>query len=105
MMRTREKMPPADGPAARNEKRRLEASGWMKKYPAWCQVTWKDVGITLGILFVATIAAFVYDRLTAQTMNVIMFSLIVWQFLNATMSPSITPDPKTSGFCICVVSA
>ena len=73
MMRTREKMPPADGPAARNEKRRLEASGRMKKYPAWCQVTWKDVGITLGILFVATIAAYIYDRLTAQTMNVIMF--------------------------------
>ena len=45
----------------------------IRKYLSGCRITWKDVGITLGILFVATIAAFVYDRLTAQTMNVIMF--------------------------------
>ena len=85
--------------------RSRQAGSRIGKYLSGCRITWKDVGITLGILFVATIAAFLYDRLTAQTMNVIMFSLIVWQFLNATMSPSITPDPKTSGFCICVVSA
>ena len=45
----------------------------IKKHVAGCRVTWKDAGITLGVLFVATIAAYIYDRLTAQTMNVIMF--------------------------------
>ncbi len=44
-----------------------------KRYLEGCRVTWKDVGITLGILFVATLVAYVYDRITAQTMNVIMF--------------------------------
>lgn len=35
--------------------------------------TWKDAGIALGILFIATAAAFLYDRMTGQIINVIMF--------------------------------
>lgn len=53
--------------------RSRQAGSRIGKYLSGCRITWKDVGITLGILFVATIAAFLYDRLTAQTMNVIMF--------------------------------
>ncbi len=36
-------------------------------------LTWKDVGITLGILLVATLISFWYQRMTDQTVNVIMF--------------------------------
>ena len=57
----------------KKERRPAGASLRIQKWLSGCRITWKDVGITLGILFVATIAAFVYDRLTAQTMNVIMF--------------------------------
>ena len=103
MMRTREKMPPADGPAARNEKRRPEASGRMKKYPAWCQVTWKDVGITLGILFVATIAAYIYDRLTAQTMNVIMFYTLAILLVSRT-TQGYVPGIAAALLSVCAVN-
>jgi len=34
---------------------------------------WRDVGITLGILVTATVISFLYDRMTGQTINVIMF--------------------------------
>ena len=60
-------------PEGRREKKRYGIRKSLKKYLAGCRVTWKDVGVTLGILFVATLAAFIYDRLTAQTINVIMF--------------------------------
>lgn len=33
----------------------------------------KDMLITIGVLFVATIVSFLYDRMTGQTINVIMF--------------------------------
>lgn len=38
-----------------------------------CTLSWKDVGITFGILFAATVIAFLYDRMTGQIINVIMF--------------------------------
>lgn len=36
-------------------------------------ITLKDMGITLLLLFVATIVSFIYDRMTGQTINVVMF--------------------------------
>lgn len=36
-------------------------------------ISWRDTGITLLILAVATIVSFLYDRMTGQTINVIMF--------------------------------
>ena len=75
----------------------------MKKYPAGCRVTWKDVGITLGILFVATIAAYIYDRLTAQTMNVIMFYTLAILLVSRT-TQGYVPGIAAALLSVCAVN-
>lgn len=44
--------------------------------------TWKDVCITFGILFVVTIVAFVYYRISASNINVIMFYTLALLFIS-----------------------
>lgn len=44
-----------------------------KAFSSGYKLGWKDVGITFGILFIATILSFLYDRMTGQIINVIMF--------------------------------
>lgn len=60
--------------------------GWRRGKAAFLnqlwQCTWKDAAITFGVLFVATAAAFVYYRISASNINVVMFYTLALLFIS-----------------------
>ena len=69
--------------------------GWRRGKAAFLnqlwQCTWKDAAITFGVLFIATAAAFVYYRISASNINVVMFYTLALLFISR----------LTSGYPIC----
>lgn len=60
--------------------------GWRRGKAAFLnqlwQCTWKDAAITFGVLFIATAAAFVYYRISASNINVVMFYTLALLFIS-----------------------